>query len=138
MHWFLDPVLKQYADFKGRATRQEFWMFTLLYMILVISLMVGTFVGMFSGGAFGIVTLILVLLILALLIPSIAITVRRLHDIGRSGWWWLLNFVPYVGGLVVVVMCCLPSQKGTNAYGANKLEPETTVVPTQQETPQVA
>ncbi len=123
MHWFLDPIQNHYADFKGRATRREFWMFTLYVFIVyfVGALILGILstlvrIGFFLGMGIWIIAT------LALLIPSLAFQVRRLHDTGRSGWWLLISFIPYVGGLIVLVLECLPSQKGTNIYGPNKYE----------------
>jgi uncharacterized membrane protein YhaH (DUF805 family) len=78
---------------------------------------------------------VLVLISLGLLLPVIALTVRRFHDMGYSGWWYLLTFIPYLGGLVVLVMMCLPSQEGSNKYGSHPyaasepLPPEPVPVP---------
>ena len=98
MNWYLQ-ALKKYADFSGRARRKEYWFFILFYLIILIVLMiVDGFVGTQLGGAgFGILTCIYAL---AMLIPALAVTVRRLHDTGRSGWWILIQFVPLVGSIV--------------------------------------
>lgn len=115
MEWFM-IVLKKYADFSGRARRKEYWMFFLIYVL--ISIVIGFVLGLIGGilgmgSALGdIVTLILAL---GLLIPSISVAVRRMHDIGRSGWWIL---VPIVG----LVFLFFDSQPGTNEYGANPKE----------------
>lgn len=94
MHWFLDPVTQHYADFSGRATRQQFWM----YMVCLLVLYFG--VGIIEG-ILG--TSFLVFIVgLALLIPGIAITTRRLHDIGKSGWWQLIGFIPVIGFIVMI------------------------------------
>lgn len=124
MNWFLDPIMKQYADFSGRATRREYWMFTMMYFVFFVALItVAIIVGVSAGEAdafMGVVFGLIIVVSLALLVPTIAITVRRLHDMGMSGWWWFIGLVPYVGGFVLIVLCCLPSQPGTNKYGANK------------------
>ncbi len=116
MHWFIDPIKNHYADFSGRATRQEYWMFFLFNILIGIPL----------GIVFVIAPLVAILLycfyVIALIIPGIAISIRRLHDTGRSGWWLLLSLVPWVGGIIVFVFYCLPSQKGSNTYGPNKYE----------------
>ena len=118
MKWFLEALTKKYATFEGRARRREYWTFVLFYVLAVVVLaivddVVGTFneevgLGLLSG-----------LFVLATLIPTIAVTVRRLHDTDRSGWWVLLEFIPIVGGLVLLVFTVLDSQPGANRFGAN-------------------
>lgn len=117
MSWFL-LALKKYATFSGRSQRSEYWYFFLFYLLIVLALglldsALGTFVedeglGLLSG-----------IFVLAMLIPSIAVGVRRLHDIGRSGWWMLISLVPIIGTIVLVVFAVRDSEPGTNAYGAN-------------------
>ncbi|MDE2042188.1 MAG: DUF805 domain-containing protein [Alphaproteobacteria bacterium] len=128
MEYMLMP-LKRYADFQGRSRRKEYWMFILLQIILfivvgIIAALLGGFsnvsapnptnpFSMLSGvtmGLFGI-------LMLALIIPSIAVQVRRFHDQNRSGWFVLLGFVPYIGGLVVLIFMLLEGTKGPNRFG---------------------
>jgi uncharacterized membrane protein YhaH (DUF805 family) len=112
MKWYLE-VMKKYAVFSGRARRKEYWMFFLFNII--IAFVIG-FVTGFVGGALGIGTTISnfasVIYSLAVLIPGIAVAVRRMHDIGRSGWWILFP-------LVNLVFLCLDSQPGENKYGPN-------------------
>lgn len=124
MNWFLDPILKQYADFSGRATRKEYWMFQLVYILILTAAML----VMLAAPA---LVFLLFIGALAIIIPTMALLVRRLHDIGRSGWWILLSFIPYIGGIVLLVFTCLPSQPGSNKYGANKygIEPTTVSAP---------
>ncbi len=111
MNYFID-VVKKYAVLHGRARRKEYWMFMLFYIIIAIVLaVVEGVVG--SPGFLGMI------LGLALLLPSIGVTIRRLHDTSRSGWWILISFVPVVGGIVLLVFMCLDSTPGANAYGAN-------------------
>lgn len=122
MNWFLDPIIHHYADFKGRATRQQYWMFVLMYVILSLAISVLMIVDTFSDAlAFlgPVVTLLFIVFLVGTFIPALSLLVRRLHDIGWSGWWCLLNFIPYIGGLIVLILCCIPSQKGTNKYGPN-------------------
>ena len=122
MNWYL-KVLKQYADFSGRARRKEYWMFYLFHLIIVFLLV---FLMAFSGGGFEagsepnfVVIAILGIYVLATIIPTVAVTVRRLHDIGKSGWWYLINFIPYIGGFVLLIFACMDSNNGPNEWGEN-------------------
>lgn len=115
MHYYLE-VLRKYAVFSGRARRKEYWMFVLFNLIigLVLSLI---------AGIIGIAAKILaVLYVLAVFIPIIAVTVRRLHDTNRSGWWYLINLVPIIGPIVLLVFMVSDSQPGDNQYGPNPKE----------------
>ncbi len=120
MNWFM-TVLRKYAVFEGRARRREYWFFVLFYILIsvvlaVVDRMLGTYVEAYGMGALG------ALFCLGLLIPSIAVGVRRLHDTGRSGWWLLIGFIPLIGMIVLIVFFVLDSQPGTNAYGPNPKE----------------
>ena len=118
MNWFLVAVKQKYADFTGRATRSEYWYFVLFYLLLSAGLMfVDALLGWFNselgiGVLSGIYTL-------ALMIPSLSVTVRRLHDTGRSAWWLLLGLVPIIGGIVLLVFFVQDSRDGVNGYGPN-------------------
>ncbi|MFC8586208.1 DUF805 domain-containing protein [Streptomyces sp. NPDC057217] len=115
MNWYLD-VLKKYAVFSGRARRKEFWMFQLFNIIAVIILSI-------LDSILGIQVLSLVYT-LAVFLPSLGVSVRRLHDTGRSGWWILIALVPLVGGIILLVFNCLEGEQQQNAYGPNpKLAP---------------
>lgn len=109
MHWFLDPIQNHYADFSGRASRQQFWMFILACII----------VGVIAGVVDGIIGIKLVTAIvtLALIVPSVAISARRLHDTGKTAWLLLLGFVPFVGPIILIVLYALKGDAGTNQYG---------------------
>lgn len=131
---FKTVVLKRYADFEGRASRSEYWWFALsevLWLLLVWVLvcfvlacvMHDSPVGPGIATALGILLLLLLLAGLALIVPTIAVTVRRLHDAGYSGWFYLLNFVPYVGGIILFVFMVLPSAP-PNQWGAGPKGPE--------------
>lgn len=119
VEWYLE-VLKKYADFSGRARRKEYWMFILINML--ISIAIG-FVAGFVGGALGLssnMSMALALLYsVAVFVPSLAVSVRRLHDTGRSGWWLLIVLVPILGGLALLVFAVQDSQPGSNQYGNN-------------------
>jgi uncharacterized membrane protein YhaH (DUF805 family) len=123
MKWFL-IVLKKYAEFSGRAQRAEYWFFALFYVLFFLALSL-------IDGAAGLLNaelglgLLSGLFALAMIIPSIAVTVRRLHDTSRSGWWFLISLIPIIGGIVLLVFMCLDSTPGTNAYGPNPKEAAT-------------
>lgn len=120
MNWFM-TALRKYAVFSGRSRRSEYWFFVLFYFLICIAL---TIVDMVAGtmSESGEIGLFSSLFALAMLIPSIAVGVRRLHDIGKSGWWLLLGFIPLVGAIILIVWACRDSQPGTNAYGPNPKE----------------
>ena len=109
--WFLLCVQNKYADFNGRARRKEYWMYVLVYIIL------NCIVG-FIGGLLGL-PFLTGIFCLALLAPSLAVGVRRLHDVGKSGWWLLIGLVPVLGILYLLYLAAQDSQPSTNAWGAN-------------------
>lgn len=108
MEWYL-KVLRQYVDFAGRARRKEYWMFTLVSVI--ISLVLAILDNVLRIGILGLVYS------LAVLLPSLAVGVRRLHDTGRSGWWLLLSLIPLIGAIVLVVFFATEGERQPNAYG---------------------
>ena len=116
MSWYLE-VLKKYAVFSGRARRKEYWMFFLINLLIsAVLIAIDSLIGTFSQTGFG---LLQGLYSLAVLIPSIAVTVRRLHDTGRTGWWILIGLIPVIGGIVLLIFMLLDSQPGVNQYGPN-------------------
>jgi len=117
MNWYID-VLKKYAIFQGRARRKEYWFFVLFNVIISIGLtIVDVMIGTFNAET-GIAYLS-TLYSLAVLIPSIAVSVRRLHDTDRTGWWLFIALIPLIGLIVLLVFMFLDSQPGDNKYGAN-------------------
>ena len=115
MNWYLQ-ALKKYADFSGRARRREYWFFVLFNIIISVVLSVCDVVlGTYSAAAS--VGILSGIYTLAVLIPGIAVTVRRLHDTGRSGWWLLIALVPIVGWIVLLIFMLIDSQPAPNAYG---------------------
>ena len=121
MKWYL-KVMKQYTDFSGRARRKEYWMFFLFNMIFAIVAMVfdnllGTTIDLY-GQSLG-YGWIYSLYGLAIIIPSLAVVVRRLHDIGKSGWAFLISLIPLVGAIMLLVWICKDSQAGENKWGVN-------------------
>jgi uncharacterized membrane protein YhaH (DUF805 family) len=113
MHWYLE-VLKKYTLFTGRARRSEYWYFVLVNLVLalVLGMVDGVLRRMVGMGPLG------MLYGLAVLVPSIAVAIRRLHDTDRSGWWVLLGLVPIVG-LVLIWFLAQDSMPSTNRYGQN-------------------
>jgi uncharacterized membrane protein YhaH (DUF805 family) len=124
--WYLE-VLKKYAVFSGRSRRAEYWYFVLFNIIVAIVLslidtLLGTFdfvqgIGLLSG-LYG----------LAVLIPTLAVTVRRLHDIDRTGWWIFINLIPLIGFIVLLVFAVTDGTPGSNRYGPNPKESTARVV----------
>jgi uncharacterized membrane protein YhaH (DUF805 family) len=117
MSWFL-TALQNYAVFSGRARRSEYWYFALFYLIFyAVGAMLDVMTGTFDKAAgIGLCTGILTL---AFLIPSLSVTVRRLHDTGRSGWWLLIGLIPVVGAIILLVFLAQDSESGANQHGAN-------------------
>jgi uncharacterized membrane protein YhaH (DUF805 family) len=118
MNYYLE-AFRKYADFSGRARRSEYWFFTLFNSLITIVLaLLGLnlvrLLGLNSNGALGLAYLYL----LVAFLPTLAVSVRRLHDIGLSGWWYLIVLVPF-GGLVLTVLAIIDSQSGTNRFGPN-------------------
>ena len=116
MNWYLE-VLKKYAVFGGRARRTEYWLFFLFNSIIVLVLgIIEAIAGITPDTD---VSILGNLYSLAVLIPSLAVGVRRLHDTGRSGWWMFISLVPIVGVIVLLVFFVQDSQDGDNQYGPN-------------------
>lgn len=111
MQWYL-KVLKNYVGFSGRSRRMEYWMFMLVNIIISVVLVILDAILETSSLLNGLYSL-------AVLLPSIAVTVRRLHDIGRSGWWILISLIPLVGAIILLVFTCLDSEPHDNEYGPN-------------------
>lgn len=148
----IKSVFKNYANFRGRARRTEFWFFYLLTFIieqvfgyiiglLTVPLMLSAFAAGGSeaeaetavaalGGTiivYLLMALTMFIISLVLLIPSISVSVRRLHDTGRSGWCLLIGLIPLIGAIVLLVWYCTDSQPGENQWGANPKEDESVV-----------
>jgi uncharacterized membrane protein YhaH (DUF805 family) len=117
MNWYLE-VLRKYAVFEGRAQRKEYWFFVLFSVLISIGLtIIDTTTGLFDAKAG--IGLLSGIYSLAVLIPSIAVGVRRLHDINRSGWWLLISFIPLIGTIVLIVFLATDSKPEANQYGPN-------------------
>ncbi|MEU8774501.1 DUF805 domain-containing protein [Streptomyces sp. NPDC048606] len=109
MHYYVD-VIKRYADFSGRARRQEYWMFVLFSIPIIVVLMLVDF-------ALGSYPVIFWIYNLAVFLPTLGLSVRRLHDTGRSGWWYLVSVIPFVGWIAIIVLMAIEGDAGPNAYG---------------------
>ena len=127
MEWMLMP-LKRYAEFTGRSRRKEFWMWYLFVMIMYFVLMYldatlglgGSATGYAQGGSVGFNMtggVLTILFMLAVLVPNIALAVRRMHDIGKSGWHVLIGIIPLFGWAYVLYCYVQPGQPGPNQYG---------------------
>jgi uncharacterized membrane protein YhaH (DUF805 family) len=117
MNWYLQ-VLKKYAVFSGRARRKEYWMFVLFNIIFAIVAIIfdnilGTAIENVGYGLF------YILYSLAIIIPAIAVGVRRLHDTEKSGWWLLISLIPLIGAIWLIVLLATAGTAGENKYGAD-------------------
>ena len=120
MNWVM-KALKQYADFNGRSQRTEYWLFVLFCLVVSIVLaIVDRGIGTYSAAAG--VGLLGGIFSLAVLLPGIGVSVRRLHDTSRSGWWLLIALIPLIGEIVLLVFMVQDSSTGTNAYGPSPKE----------------
>lgn len=111
MEWYL-KVLTNYVGFQGRARRKEYWMFVLFNIIISIVLgIIEAIIGTNQVLAF--------IYSLAILLPSLAVAFRRLHDTGKSGWWLLIGLIPLIGSIILLVFFCTDSDANDNQYGPN-------------------
>jgi uncharacterized membrane protein YhaH (DUF805 family) len=136
MEWMFMPY-RRYFDFSGRSRRKEYWMFILLFVIVYAVGFALIFSAGYSmnpamdpaapppelGGAAVVGFALLGIFVLASIIPAIAVQVRRFHDQDRSGWFVLLNFIPYLGSLIVLVFMCLEGTRGPNRFGPDPKDP---------------
>lgn len=113
MNWYLAP-LKNYATFTGRARRTEFWTFALVNFVIY-----GVLFGLGNATDSSLFSIVGYVFGLAMLVPGIAVTVRRLHDTGRSGAWYFIAFIPIIGGIWLLILTLLEGDQGANAYGPN-------------------
>ncbi len=109
-------ALKKYAVFTGRSSRSEYWFFQLFSFIIILAL---SFLDVAIGTYYSDYGLLSGLFLLAILIPSIAVSVRRLHDINKSGWMILINLIPFIGWIWNFILMVTDSTPGENKYGPN-------------------
>ncbi|WP_299188052.1 DUF805 domain-containing protein [uncultured Campylobacter sp.] len=112
---------ESYFGFEGRASRSEYWWFTLFVVLLgIVTSIIDGILGTVTANGIGLISSIASL---ALIIPSIAVAVRRLHDTDRSGWFYLLNFIPIIGWIVLIVFFVQQGTNGRNRFGDDPLRP---------------
>jgi len=121
MKWYI-KVLKQYIDFNGRARRTEFWMYTLFQFLILF------FMGFILGDLSSIINFpeleyLVLFYLIGILPPTFAVIVRRLHDLGKSGWMLLVLFVPFIGNIWFIVLMATNGQSGSNRYGKDPKNP---------------
>lgn len=105
---------RKYATFTGRAGRSEYWWWVLFYVLVIFAVgLVGSPGDAASDGLYGLLGIVW----LALFIPTLAVFVRRLHDTNRSGWWWFIGLIPFVGSIVLLVFVLEAGSPGPNKYG---------------------
>ena len=127
MKWYLRVMLENYANFSGRARRREYWMFSLFFFIVCMALLFLTVLLFLAMGdtvnytsnewVNEVLAGLWILFFAAHILPGFALTIRRLHDIGKSGWWYLVAFIPYVGSLIIFIFSVMPGQVGENTWG---------------------
>lgn len=118
--YYIDVIKKKYADFDGRARRSEYWYYVLFGALVYISFVI--IAGFLTAiePALAIIPIgFMYLLMIGLLVPSIAVVVRRLHDTGKSGWMYFFVFIPIAGPIILLVFLCTDSDHATNKYGPN-------------------
>lgn len=116
MNWYF-KALGKYASFEGRARRKEYWIFGLVNAAILVALFAAITATASAGHSPVILSIIYGVFALLILLPSIAVMVRRLHDTDRSGWWFWISLIPGVGGIVLLVFTLLDSSPGNNQYG---------------------
>lgn len=112
---YYNQALRQYATFRGRARRAEYWSFTLVNALVSAVFLLAAKLWPIAAPA---LVIAMLLYGLATFLPGLAVLFRRLHDTGRSGWWVFITLVPYLGSLILLVLVCLPSTPGENPYGS--------------------
>ena len=117
MNWYFE-VLRKYGTFEGRARRKEYWMFALINAIICVVLSTVATMMMHGSTRSALIAYVVILAYcLLILLPSLAVVVRRLHDTDRSGWWFWIQLVPLIGGIVLLVFTVLDGTPGSNQYG---------------------
>ena len=142
MKWYLKVMLENYVNFSGRARRTEYWMFSLFFFIICMALLLLTFLLYAAMGdtvnytsnewVNNVIGGLWILFFAAHILPGFALTIRRLHDIGKSGWWYLVAFIPYIGSLIIFIFSVMPGQEGVNTWGP---DPKISETSTKQKVP---
>jgi uncharacterized membrane protein YhaH (DUF805 family) len=121
VEWYKKVVFENYANFKGRARRSEYWYFTLVQFIILVSVIIlGSIAGSLFGNALSglfVGYMVFVIYSFATVLPTLGVVVRRLHDVGKSGWFYFISLIPVVGGIWLLVLLCTEGDSGPNDYG---------------------
>ena len=119
LDYYKEVVFEKYADFDGRARRAEFWYFLLIHILVFIGLAA-------TGKSINSEIYIIALVVYSLftIIPTFAVTVRRLHDIDKSGWWYCIKFIPIVGSIILIVFLATQGNYGPNRFGEDPIDDE--------------
>ncbi len=117
--WWKKVVFENYANFSGRARRSEYWYFVLGNIVFIAPLYLLAVVAAVSDYPFvaGMLMLVTGLVALGIFLPGLAVAVRRLHDINKSGWYYLVSFIPFIGSIILLVWFCTEGTRGSNQYG---------------------
>ncbi len=113
--------LSKFADFSGRARRREYWTFALVNCLIALLLLI---LGLAFGEDSPASNIMVTIFYLIMLVPNLSVSVRRLHDIGKSGWYMFLGLIPLIGGLILLVWALMDSEPGENQYGKNPKDEE--------------
>lgn len=116
IQWYLKVVKDNYANFEGRARRSEYWYYTLMNILIILTLAILTMVSSIFMFVYAIYAL-------AVIVPGLAVAVRRLHDINKSGWFILVGFIPFIGGIWLLVLLATEGDRGDNQYGEDPKNP---------------
>lgn len=111
--------LSKFADFSGRARRREYWTFALVNCLIAMLLLI---LGLAFGEDSPASNIMVTIFYLIMLVPNLSVSVRRLHDIGKSGWYMFLSLIPLIGGLILLIWSLMDSEPGENQYGKNPKE----------------
>ena len=119
LDYWKKAFVKNYANFNGRARRSEYWYYTLMNIIIVVGIQILT--GIFAAMQSSVMAMVFgglyIIFALASIVPSLAVTVRRLHDVGKSGSFFFITFIPLIGSIWLLVLMCTEGNSGENAYG---------------------
>jgi uncharacterized membrane protein YhaH (DUF805 family) len=118
MNWYI-KVIQNYTNFKGRARRKEYWMFILINILITIALSYTDTIVHFNNPFVSGVSALQSVYALAVLMPGIAVFVRRMHNIGKSGFWFFIVFVPIIGWIWLIVLLTTEGKSGRNRYGSD-------------------
>ena len=116
--------LSKFADFSGRARRREYWTFALVNCLIAMLLLI---LGLAFGEDSPASNIMVTIFYLIMLVPNLSVSVRRLHDIGKSGWWLFIGLIPLIGSLILLVWALMDSEPGENQYGKNPKDEEKTL-----------